>query len=89
MALARAGTVPSQICYETLNELLDPAGVRQDHLFMSRTVDAEGHVSSMDVGHSGALLETLRTLADATMLRGFSEELLTEMRGCRGRSRSR
>jgi uracil phosphoribosyltransferase len=45
VGIARAGTVPSQICYETLNELLDPAGVRQDHLFMSRTVDAEGHVT--------------------------------------------
>jgi beta-aspartyl-dipeptidase (metallo-type) len=29
--------------------------------------DAEGRVSSMDVGHSGALLETLRTLVDGGM----------------------
>ena len=29
--------------------------------------DAEGRVSSMDVGHSGALLETLRALADGGM----------------------
>lgn len=45
VGIARAGTVPSQICYETLNELLDPAGVRQDHLFMSRTVDEQGRVT--------------------------------------------
>ncbi len=45
VGIARAGTVPSQVCYETLNELLDPAGVRQDHLFMSRTVDEHGRVT--------------------------------------------
>lgn len=45
VGIARAGTVPSQVCYEVLNELLEPEGVRQDHLFMSRTVDADGHVT--------------------------------------------
>ena len=44
VGIARAGTVPSQITYETLNELLDPDGVRQDHLFMSRKVDDAGRV---------------------------------------------
>lgn len=45
VGIARAGTVPSQVVYELLNELLDPACVRQDHLFMSRTTDAAGHVT--------------------------------------------
>lgn len=45
VGIARAGTVPSQIVYELLNELLDPSCVRQDHLFMSRTTDAEGRVT--------------------------------------------
>ena len=45
VGIARAGTVPSQICYEQLNELLDPALVRQDHLFMSRTTDEAGRVT--------------------------------------------
>jgi uracil phosphoribosyltransferase len=45
VGIARAGTVPSQIVYELLNEVLDPAGVRQDHLSMSRVVDAEGRVT--------------------------------------------
>jgi uracil phosphoribosyltransferase len=44
VSIARAGTVPSQITYETLNELLEPDGVRQDHLFMSRKTDADGRV---------------------------------------------
>ena len=45
VGIARAGTVPSQICYELLNELLDPTLVRQDHLFMSRTTDDKGRVT--------------------------------------------
>ncbi len=45
VGIARAGTVPSQICYEQLNELLDPSLVRQDHLFMSRMTDAAGKVT--------------------------------------------
>lgn len=44
VGIARAGTMPSQIVYDLLNEVLDPAGVRQDHLFMSRATDADGKV---------------------------------------------
>src|SRR5215831_9682824 len=42
---ARAGTMPSQIVYDLLNEVLDPDGVRQDHLFMSRMTDERGRVT--------------------------------------------
>jgi uracil phosphoribosyltransferase len=45
VGIARAGTMPSQVVYDLLNEMLDPAGVRQDHLFMSRTTDATGKVT--------------------------------------------
>ena len=45
VGIARAGTMPSQVVYDLLNELLDPAGVRQDHLFMSRQTDAQGRVT--------------------------------------------
>ena len=44
IGIARAGTMPSQVVYELLNEVLDPSGVRQDHLFMSRATDADGKV---------------------------------------------
>jgi len=37
--------MPSQVVYDLLNDLLDPAGVRQDHLFMSRATDAQGRVT--------------------------------------------
>ncbi|GAC1352190.1 MAG: hypothetical protein NVS3B20_00590 [Polyangiales bacterium] len=45
VGIARAGTVPSQVCYDQLNDLLDPMLVRQDHLFMSRVSDAAGRVT--------------------------------------------
>lgn len=45
VGIARAGTMPSQVVYDLLNDLLDPASVRQDHLFMSRATDAEGRVT--------------------------------------------
>ena len=41
--LARAGTLPSHICYSELNELLDPNRVRQDHISISRTTDSASH----------------------------------------------
>jgi uracil phosphoribosyltransferase len=43
--LARAGTLPSQICYEALNHLLNPELVRQDHVIASRVTDAQGAVT--------------------------------------------
>ncbi len=44
VGIARAGTMPSQIVYDLLNLVIDPSGVRQDHLFMSRATDADGKV---------------------------------------------
>src|SRR3954447_18853391 len=44
VGIARAGTMPSQIVYDLLNEVIDPAGVRQHHLFMSRATNADGKV---------------------------------------------
>jgi uracil phosphoribosyltransferase len=45
VGIARAGTMPSQVVYDLLNDVLDPQGVRQDHLFMSRATDASGRVT--------------------------------------------
>src|SRR3954466_12215206 len=44
VGIARAGTMPSQVVYDLMNEILDPALVRQDHLFMSRQTNASGEV---------------------------------------------
>lgn len=45
VAIARAGTQPSQVVFELLNEVLDPECVRQDHLFMSRQTNDAGEVT--------------------------------------------
>jgi len=45
VGIARAGTVPSQVVYDQLCELLDPSCVRQDHLSMSRVTNAQGRVT--------------------------------------------
>lgn len=50
--IARAGTLPSQICFDTLNQLLSPTGVRQDHLLMARTVDDGERVTGATLGAS-------------------------------------
>lgn len=44
VGIARAGTMPSQAVYDLMNEVLDPALVRQDHLFMSRQTNEHGEV---------------------------------------------
>ena len=44
VGIARAGTMPSQVVFDLMNEVIDPALVRQDHLFMSRQVDEHGAV---------------------------------------------
>ncbi len=47
--VARAGMVPSAVVYDTLNHVLDPRGVRQDHVVMSRTTDAAGAVTGVSM----------------------------------------
>jgi uracil phosphoribosyltransferase len=44
VGIARAGTTPSQVVFDLMNEVLDPALVRQDHLFMSRQTNEHGEV---------------------------------------------
>ncbi|MFO0746611.1 MAG: uracil phosphoribosyltransferase [Myxococcota bacterium] len=42
--IARAGMLPASVCFDALNHVLDPIGVRQDHLVMNRVVDDDGRV---------------------------------------------
>ncbi|CAM6002068.1 unnamed protein product [Sphagnum balticum] len=44
VSLARAGIIPSQVCYEILTKMLNPEGVRQDHISINRKVDEKEHV---------------------------------------------
>ena len=51
--VARAGILPSMVVYETLNHVVDPGGVRQDHVVMSRTTDEEtGKVTGVTMSMS-------------------------------------
>lgn len=42
--LARAGTVPSQICFDSFNYFLNPDGVRQDHIAINRKTGQDDQV---------------------------------------------
>jgi len=42
--IVRAGMLPAMTCYDVLNESLNPARIRQDHLVMQRTTDESGAV---------------------------------------------
>lgn len=42
--IARAGMLPAQVCFDAINHVLAPAGVRQDHLVMNRVTDDAGQV---------------------------------------------
>ena len=43
--IARAGIKPSLACFELLSTVLDPAGVRQDHVIMNRVTNEAGAVT--------------------------------------------
>lgn len=47
--LARAGTLPSHICYTSLNYFMNPTKVRQDHVSIGRTTDAQEKVTGSQV----------------------------------------
>ena len=47
--IARAGTVPAQVGFDLLNGILDPAQVRQDHVYMNRVTDDAGAVTGVAV----------------------------------------
>ena len=50
--IARAGILPSQVCFDLLNEILTPNLVRQDHLIMARTVDESDNVVGATISGS-------------------------------------
>lgn len=49
VCIARAGIFPSQVCFDFLNELLEPSLVRQDHILMNRTTNEQGHVEGASI----------------------------------------
>ena len=57
--LARAGTLPSHICYHALHSFLNPKNVRQDHISIARQTNAKNQVTGSEVsGHKiGGLVD--------------------------------
>lgn len=50
--LARAGTLPSHICYTALNYFMNPKKVRQDHISIARQTDDSHRVTGSEIsGH--------------------------------------
>ncbi|TNE83930.1 MAG: uracil phosphoribosyltransferase [Deltaproteobacteria bacterium] len=45
----RGGILPGAVCFDRLNDLLDPDVVRQDHLLAARVAAADGSVSGTDI----------------------------------------
>ena len=50
--VARAGILPAQLFFDGLCTLLDPAFVRQDHVFMNRKTNRKGEVIGVDMSGS-------------------------------------
>lgn len=50
--LARAGMIPSQLFYEELNYIINPANVRQDHFYAARMVNEKNEVIGVDISGS-------------------------------------
>lgn len=50
--IARAGTLPSMVCFDLLNTLLDPRLVRQDNMVMARVTDPDEKVVGVQVSGS-------------------------------------
>jgi len=52
VSVLRAGSLPSQVCFDFLNKTLNPTLVRQDHVIMARKVDDKGQVTGSYLGDS-------------------------------------
>lgn len=50
--ILRAGTLPSQVCFDYLNKTIDPHLVRQDHVVMARITDDQDRVTGSYLGDS-------------------------------------
>lgn len=48
--IARAGTYPSHVCFNSLHYAIEPKNLRQDHIFAARTVDGKNQVSGTEIG---------------------------------------
>jgi uracil phosphoribosyltransferase len=88
--LARAGTLPSMVCYQTLNYLLDPKNVRQDHISIARQSDASHQVTgSLVSGHKigGPVEGTIALIPDPMGATGSTVVETLDLYRDRGRAK--
>ncbi len=67
VALARAGLMPSHVCFEALSEFMDPGVVRQDHVAAARATDEDGEVTGTVIAASkigGSVQDALVVVPD-------------------------
>jgi uracil phosphoribosyltransferase len=50
--VARAGMLPSQVFMDTLNDIMDPVGLRHDHIFAARITNDKGEVTHTELASS-------------------------------------
>ncbi|GIL16748.1 MAG: hypothetical protein BroJett040_04990 [Oligoflexia bacterium] len=48
--IARAGTYPSHVCFDSLHYAIDQACLRQDHIYAARATDGKNQVTGTDIG---------------------------------------
>ena len=85
--LARAGTVPSQICFDSFNYMLTPRGVRQDHIAINRKVDEKDQVVGTNLGGlkiGGGIAETFVVFPDPMGATGSTIRTAMEIYGDHG-----
>jgi uracil phosphoribosyltransferase len=85
--LARAGTVPSQICFDAFNYILNPEGVRQDHISINRKTDASERVVGTQLGGikiGGDVNETYVVIPDPMGATGSTIHAAMEIYKTRG-----
>ncbi len=88
--LARAGTLPSHVCYNALNYFMQPKGVRQDHVSIARTLAKNQHVSGSEVsGHKigGGIEESVVLFPDPMGATGSTIIEAIDLYKTRGRPR--
>ena len=52
ISLARAGIIPSHVCFERLHSFLSAEGLRQDHFYINRKVNDQNEVIGVDISGS-------------------------------------
>lgn len=48
--IARAGTYPSHLCFDSLHYAIQATQIRQDHIFAARSVDGKNQVIGTEIG---------------------------------------